>query len=81
MEELGLTIMEAKWLTILERQPNRLVTREQLLARLYSTRSVDEIPDLKMIGVLACKVRRKLRLARRSTRIETVWGMGYRLVP
>ncbi len=51
------------------------VTKEQLLDQLYAGR--DE-PELKIIDVFTCKLRRKLGPQGPSI-IETVWGRGYRV--
>jgi hypothetical protein len=79
MAGLGLTPLEARWLTVLLRSPNRTIHRETLLARLYGNRSAEEIPEIKIVDVIACRVRRKLAQAGRPISIETIWATGYRL--
>jgi two-component system cell cycle response regulator CtrA len=50
------------------------VTKEMFLAHLYGGR--DE-PEMKIIDVFICKIRRKLAEAGAPPLIETVWGRGY----
>lgn len=44
--------------------------------RMYSDR-IDAAPDVKIIDVFVCKMRKKL--AKTTWRIHTVWGKGYQL--
>jgi DNA-binding response OmpR family regulator len=54
-----------------------VLNKEMFLDHLYS--SVDE-PDIKIIDVFVCKLRRKLADAGGGTNyIDTVWGRGYML--
>lgn len=55
-------------------------TKDQLLSALYSL-SVDEEPEIKIIDVFVCKIRKKLNEMHPGLGrcIETVWGQGYRL--
>lgn len=53
-----------------------IFTREQLLSRVYSL-FADDAPELKIIDVFICKIRKKL--AGLGVDIESVWGHGYRL--
>jgi two-component system, cell cycle response regulator CtrA len=51
------------------------LTKEMFLNHLYS--GIDE-PELKIIDVFVCKLRRKLAPATGGKHyIETVWGRGY----
>jgi DNA-binding response OmpR family regulator len=52
-------------------------TKEQLHAAMYFDRHGEDEPDLKMIGVMICKLRAKLRPF--GVTIETHWGHGYGL--
>ncbi len=54
------------------------LTKEMFLTHLYGGR--DE-PELKIIDVFVCKLRKKLATAGdgAATCIETVWGRGYAL--
>ena len=54
-----------------------VLTKEMFLNHLYS--SMDE-PEIKIIYVFVCKLRKKLAKASGGTNyIETVWGRGYML--
>jgi two-component system cell cycle response regulator CtrA len=51
------------------------LTKETLLNHLYN--GMDE-PELKIVDVFICKLRKKLQVATEGERyIETVWGRGY----
>ncbi|ANM12075.1 winged helix-turn-helix domain-containing protein [Rhizobium sp. N324] len=50
-------------------------TRQSIMTALYSDRL--EEPEMKIVDVFVCKMRRKLKPF--GVRIETVWGQGYRL--
>lgn len=54
----------------------KLRSKEQLLRAIAPM--VDREPEIKIVDVYVCKVRRKLRGT--GVKIETVWGDGYRLV-
>ena len=70
-----LTGKEYAILELLTRRRGTIVTREMLLNHLYG--GTDE-PELKIIDVFVCKLRKKLAQATGSDDyIETVWGRGY----
>lgn len=75
-----LTATEAKVLDILIERPT-LATKDMIFDRLYFSRTGDELPTYKIIDVLVCKLRKKLKaLPNAPTEIiETSWGRGYRL--
>ena len=50
-------------------------TKESLLASIYIDVSADEVPEIKTVDVLICKLRRKLK--RFGIVIDTYWGDGY----
>ncbi|MBX5015928.1 helix-turn-helix domain-containing protein [Rhizobium lentis] len=50
-------------------------TRQSIMMALYSDRL--EEPEMKIVDVFVCKMRRKLKPF--GVRIETIWGQGYRL--
>ena len=72
--------LTGKEYSILEALSLRLgvtVTKEMLLGHLYGGK--DE-PELKIIDVFVCRLRKKLAQATNGKHyIETVWGRGYRL--
>jgi two-component system cell cycle response regulator CtrA len=72
-----LTAKEYGILELLSLRKSATLTKEMFLDHLY--RGLDE-PELKIIDVFVCKLRKKLALATGGNHyIETVWGRGYRL--
>lgn len=69
-----LTGKEYACLEFLAGRRGMTVTKEMFLAHLYGGR--DE-PEMKIIDVFICKLRRKLSEAGAPQLIETVWGRGY----
>jgi two-component system, cell cycle response regulator CtrA len=64
-------------LELLALRQGMTVTKDMFLSHLYGGR--DE-PELKIIDVFLCKVRKKLAAASGGADyIETVWGRGYML--
>jgi two-component system cell cycle response regulator CtrA len=62
-------------LELLSRREGTIVTREMLLNHLYG--GADE-PELKIIDVLVCYLRKKIARATGGNHyIETIWGRGY----
>ena len=52
-----------------------LLTRERFLSGLYA--DAEETPDLKIVDVFVCKLRRKLAACGAAEMIRTVWGRGH----
>jgi two-component system cell cycle response regulator CtrA len=80
---IHLTAKEYLMMELLALRKGATLTKEAFLNHLYG--GMDE-PDLKIIDVFICKLRRKLVLASISAEfpqgksyIQTVWGRGYRL--
>jgi len=69
-----LTGKEYACLEFLATRRGMTVTKEMFLSHLYGGR--DE-PEIKIIDVFICKLRRKLAEAGAPPLIETVWGRGY----
>jgi two-component system cell cycle response regulator CtrA len=64
-------------LELLAMRKGTVLTKEMFLNHLYS--SMDE-PEIKIIDVFVCKLRKKLAKASGGMNyIETVWGRGYML--
>ena len=74
---IPLTGKEYAMLELLALRKGTTQTKEQIMNYLYGGR--DE-PELKIIDVFVCKLRKKLRAANVDY-LETVWGRGYVLVP
>ncbi|OIQ91281.1 cell cycle response regulator CtrA [mine drainage metagenome] len=74
-EPLHLTGKEYGILELLSLRKGQTLTKEQFLNHLYG--GIDE-PELKIIDVFICKLRKKLTTATQGENyIETVWGRGY----
>ncbi|AMS41190.1 winged helix-turn-helix domain-containing protein [Aminobacter aminovorans] len=74
-----LTTSEAKVMMALAREPERALSKDELMDRLYGG---EDEPERKIIDVLICKLRRKLAQMNGGLDVvETVWGRGYRFVP
>ena len=70
-----LTGKEYQMLELLSLRKGTTLTKEMFLNHLYG--GMDE-PELKIIDVFICKLRKKLSTATGGeTHIETVWGRGY----
>lgn len=75
--QVHLTNKEYAILELLAMRKGSVLTKEMFLNHLYS--SMDE-PEIKIIDVFVCKLRKKLADASDGTNyIETVWGRGYML--
>lgn len=74
---INLTSKEFQILEALAIRRGSTLTKEMLLNQLYG--GMDE-PELKIIDVFICKLRRKLtRVSGGKDYIETIWGRGYML--
>jgi two-component system, cell cycle response regulator CtrA len=69
-----LTGKEYQMLELLSLRKGTTLTKEMFLNHLYG--GMDE-PELKIIDVFICKLRKKLQVACGEHHIETVWGRGY----
>jgi len=74
---LNLTNTEYRLLMILARQAGTLIPKERIHQCMYSSRH--NVPDLEILGVFVCKLRKKLARAHPDARnlIETRWGEGF----
>jgi len=76
-QPMHVTGMEYAILELLSQRKGTVLTKEMFLDRLY--RGMNE-PQLKIIDVFLCKLRKKLAQATGGNHyIETVWGRGYML--
>jgi len=72
---LRLTGKEYQILELLSLRKGTTLSKETLLNHLYGGR---DVPEIKIIDVFVCKLRKKLFLPTGgATYIETVWGHGY----
>lgn len=74
-----LTPIEARLLEHLTACRGRISSKEGIMCALYSDR-VDE-PEIKIVDVLVCKIRKKLDFDVGTSAIKTEWARGYRLTP
>ena len=75
VNRVHLTGKEYQMLELLSLRKGTTLTKEMFLNHLYG--GMDE-PELKIIDVFICKLRKKLALATNGKHhIETVWGRGY----
>lgn len=76
-KKIHLTPKEFKILHLLARRKGTVLTKEHFLRDMYG--HIDE-PQIKIIDVFICKLRKKLADASGGINyIETVWGRGYML--
>ena len=76
-KQVHLTNKEYAILELLAVRKGSVLTKEMFLNHLYI--SIDE-PEIKIIDVFVCKLRKKLAVASGGVNyIETVWGRGYML--
>jgi two-component system cell cycle response regulator CtrA len=74
-QRVHLTGKEYQMLELLSLRKGTTLTKEMFLNHLYG--GMDE-PELKIIDVFICKLRKKLAMATEGDHyIETVWGRGY----
>jgi len=74
---IHLTPSEYKMLELLSLRKNTVITKEACLNHLYNGLSE---PEIKIIDVFICKLRKKIAAASGGdAQIETVWGGGYML--
>src|SRR5262249_26616203 len=72
---VDLTNYEYQMLELLSLRKGTTITKEMFLNHLYG--GMDE-PELKIIDVFICKLRKKLQAATGGRHyIETIWGRGY----
>lgn len=75
---IDLTAKEYKILEFLCLRRGRTITKETILNYLYG--GMDE-PEMKIIDVFVCKLRKKIMQATGGTSyIKTIWGRGYCLI-
>lgn len=73
----GLTATEAKVMSLLGARDS--ATRAQLMAAVLSGRMPVNEPDMKIVDVFVCKIRKKVKPF--GIEITSLWGRGYRLSP
>lgn len=81
---LHVTSQEFEMLRILAERKGTVVTREMFLDELYGKPGerpgAKKEPEMKIIDVLICKLREKIKSGLNWDPIDTSWGRGYRLL-
>lgn len=77
MRSFSLSRSEGRLLAILMNAKGHAIDYDTLHARLYADRTGD-LPNVETVRVMICKLRQKL--VGSQFRIETVWGVGFKLV-
>jgi two-component system cell cycle response regulator CtrA len=72
--QLRLTPKETAFLFALS--SGRAMTKNAIMSAIYRC-GIDDQPEMKIIGVFACRVRKKI--APYGMSITTIWGLGYQL--
>lgn len=73
---LNLTSKEYALVELLALKKGSTVSKENILNQLYG--GIDE-PEIKIMDVFMCKIRRKFKEACGQDYIKTIWGRGYTL--
>ncbi len=73
-QQIYLTRREYSILELLALRKGSTLSKDMIMSHLYG--GMDE-PEIKIIDVFVCKLRRKLSSAGGESYIETVWGRGY----
>ena len=60
---------------------SRISTKEGIYAALYATRFGGEQPDIKILDIHLCNIRRKLSKANLGCQIKTIHRQGYVYIP
>lgn len=77
-ERVRLTSLELRFLLLFLRNPGRTIEKITILEQLYRHTGKPISVELKLLDVLACKVRKKLKSAGADHPVlNTVWGQGY----
>jgi two-component system, cell cycle response regulator CtrA len=73
-QDVHLTEKEYAILELMFLRSGTIISKESFLNHLYGGNGE---PDIKIIDVFVCKLRKKLQAAGASSVISTVWGRGY----
>lgn len=73
-QRVPLTAREFDFLQIMMLHKGVLLTKERFMSSLYAEA---DTPDLKIVDVFVCKLRRKLAACGAAEMIRTVWGRGH----
>jgi two-component system, cell cycle response regulator CtrA len=85
-KEISLTGKEYKILLTLMEAHGTVRSKEQILQAMYTTDADGDTPEIKIVDVFICKVRKKIDAVSGiaqlgSHMIRTIWGQGYGIDP
>lgn len=73
-------LQAAVFVAILRRPPE--ISKLHIHSAIEASRpNADEPTDLKMVDVVICHIRKKLKAVDKALTIETIWGRGYSMPP
>lgn len=78
-ERIRLTPAHRDVMAALIRFRGRVVSKEALFGAVYSTRPECDHPEIKIVDVFVCKLKKMHPLI--YSGVDTIWGRGYRLLP
>lgn len=79
LPELDLSRKEQQILNLLSSRPGHVFGRDAIMNALYFDQPNDW-PEPKIIDIYICRIRNRFRAADSPVSIETIWGMGWKLV-
>jgi len=56
---------------------NNILTKREILDSLYGG---EKVPGMKIVDVLVCNIRKEIKKYTDNDYLDTVWGMGYRII-
>ena len=77
--EIQVTPMEFDFVHFLILRKETAVSKSELLSVVWKLPDAELHEDVRMTDDLVKRLRKKLRAAGSSARVETVWGFGYRM--
>lgn len=77
--EIQLTPMEFDFVYYLILRKETAVSKAELLSEVWKLPDAELQEDVRMTDDLVKRLRKKLRAAESTARVETVWGFGYRM--
>ena len=79
VNQYDLTESEARICRLLSTKMGQTVTRDALMNAIYFDRNGEE-PNIKIVDIFICKLRKKLAARNCPLMIDNTWGKGYRLL-
>jgi two-component system cell cycle response regulator CtrA len=76
----ALTPSQIRVLAALVEARGRMITRAGLLAAAYYDRAPSDWPEIKIVDVYICKIRKALEQIESGIEVRTLWGRGFRAI-